>query len=63
MFKSGAKTVAAKSGDSKITDVVVVLAAGLFFANIVMGTGKTTEPTLAYATQLSACGASCTAIN
>lgn len=49
MFKTRAKSVAATSGDSRIVDVVVVMAAGLFFANIVIGSEKGSEPVLAYA--------------
>ena len=59
MFKSSAKTIAAVSGDSKTVDVVVVLAAGLFFANIVMGTQDKQEPLLAYQAEIQHCPTGC----
>ena len=63
MFKSGAKNIAATSGDSKTVDIVVVLAAGLFFANIVMGAEERPEPLLAYAAEVQSCGTGCTYID
>lgn len=65
MFKSSAKTIATVSGDSKTVDVVVVLAAGLFFANIVMGSQTTQEPILAYAAELQVqdCAGGCLAFD
>lgn len=59
MFKSSAKTIATKSADSKAVDVVVVLAAGLFFANIVMGNEDQREPLLAFAADVQTCGTGC----
>jgi len=59
MLKSSAKNIAAASGDSKTVDIVVVLAAGLFFANIVMGTEDRKEPILAFAAQLESCPTGC----
>ncbi len=53
MLKSSAKSVAAASGDSRTVDIVVVLAAGLFFANIVMGSEDRKEPVLAYAAEVN----------
>lgn len=63
MFKSSAKTIASASGDSKAVDVVVVLAAGLFFANIVMGTESRTEPLLAFAAEVQTCGTGCKVVD
>ncbi len=63
MLKSSAKNIAAASGDSKTVDIVVVLAAGLFFANIVMGSEDRKEPILAFAAQVDACGAECATVN
>ncbi len=59
MLKSSAKNIAAASGDSKTVDVVVVIAAGLFFANIVMGSDDRKEPLLAYAADIHNCPAGC----
>ena len=61
MLKSSAKNIAAASGDSKTVDIVVVLAAGLFFANIVMGTEDRKEPILAFAAEVQACETNCVA--
>lgn len=63
MFKSSAKTIANATGDSKTVDVVVVLAAGLFFANIVMGTENHPEPLLAFAAEVQTCGTGCAVID
>ena len=63
MLKSSAKTIAAASGDSKTVDIVVVLAAGLFFANIVMGSEERKEPILAFAAQLENCPTGCEVVN
>ncbi len=59
MLKSSAKNIAAASGDSKTVDIVVVLAAGLFFANIVMGSEERNEPLLAFAADVQACPTGC----
>ncbi len=59
MIKSSAKNIAAVSGDSRTIDVVVVLAAGLFFTNIVIGTDEQHEPILAYAAELEQCPTGC----
>lgn len=60
MFKSSAKSLAATTSDSKTIDLVVVLAAGLFFANIVLGNDPKQEPLLAYAVEFEACAINCT---
>jgi len=59
MLKSSAKNIAAASGDSKTVDIIVVLAAGLFFANIVMGSEDRKEPILAFAAQVESCTSEC----
>lgn len=59
MLKSSAKNIAAASGDSKTVDIVVVLAAGLFFANIVMGSEERKEPLLAFAADVQTCPTGC----
>lgn len=59
MFRSSARSVASTTSDSKTIDLIVVLAAGLFFANIVLGTNGNQEPILAYAVEIDACGAGC----
>ncbi len=59
MFKSSAKSLASTTSDSKTIDLVVVLAAGLFFANIVLGSDAKQEPLLAYAVEIETCGTSC----
>lgn len=63
MSNSSAKTIAATSGDSRIVDFVVVLAAGLFFANIVMGSEDRKEPVLAYAVTIDACPTTCLTVD
>ncbi len=61
MFKSSASRMAPPANSSKAIDLVVVLAAGLFFANTVFGGEAKQEPILAYAVELSACGTACAA--
>lgn len=63
MLKSSAKNIAAASGDSKTVDVVVVLAAGLFFANIVMGSEERKEPILAFAAEIQQCETGCATVD
>jgi len=63
MSNSSAKAIAATSGDSRIVDFVVVLAAGLFFANIVVGSEDHKEPVLAYAVEIEACPTTCLAMD
>lgn len=62
MFRKGVKTVANATGDSRTIDMIVVLAAGLFFANIVLGTNEETTPILAYAAEIQSCGTGCAVI-
>lgn len=61
MFKSSASSLASTTSDSKTIDLVVVLAAGVFFANIVLGTDTKQEPLMAYAVEVEACGEACLA--
>lgn len=60
MFKSSARSLASTATDSKTIDLVVILAAGLFFANIVLGNDTRQEPLLAYAAEFETCAANCT---
>jgi len=63
MFKSSARSLASTTSDSKTIDLVVVLAAGLFFANIVLGSDTKQEPLLAFAVEFQQCATCATAAN